>query len=108
MCAAAKCAPEGSINLFNDEADRDRFVAFLLRAKRATYAGQDDEATLTPLVPRSRQLEYRDGDYLYRDIYFGMAYFVGQEVVSWRGEPVWSMSYAGGVTSPGVDSRAIY
>jgi len=88
--------------MWRNEAGRDRFVDFLLRAKRATYAGQDDEATVAPLVPRSKQLEYRDGDYLHRDIYFGMACFVGQEVVSLRSEPVWSMSYAGG------DSRTIY
>lgn len=68
-----------------------QFVDFLLEAKRATYAGQSDEATVAPLVPASKQLEYRDGDYLYRDIYFGMAYFVGQEVVFHR-EQVWSMS----------------
>lgn len=84
---------------------------FLLQAKRSTYAGQGDEATVTPLVPGSKQLEYRDGDYFYRDIYLGMAYFVGQEVVSYRGHPMWSMSYAGGVTpSSGdrLDPRAIY
>ena len=92
----------------SNEAERDRFVDFLLRAKRATYAGQDDEAAVAPLVPRSKQLEYGDGAYLYRDIYFGMAYFVGQEVVSFRGEPLWSMSYAGGVTSSDIDSRTIY
>ena len=69
----------------NNETSRDTFVD-LLQAKRATYAGQGDEATVTPLVPGSKQLEYRDGDYLYRDIYLGMAYFVGQEVVSHRGE----------------------
>jgi hypothetical protein len=39
---------------------------------------------VTPLVPGSKQLEYRDGEYLYRDIYVGMAYFVGQEVVFHR------------------------
>ena len=93
------------------QTDQDEFVAFLLEAKRATYAGQGDEATVTPLVPGSKQLEYRDGDYLYRDIYFGMAYFIGQEVVSHRRRAVWSMSYAGGVTSLSRDSsdtRAIY
>jgi len=94
--------------MWSDGAGRARFVDFLLRAKRATYAGQGDEATETALVPGSKQLEYRDGDYLYRDIYLGMAYFVGQEVVYFRGEPVWSMSYAGGVTSSDIDSRAIY
>jgi len=97
--------------MWNNAMDRDRFVDFLLQAKRSTYAGQGDEATVTPLVPGSKQLEYRDGDYLYRDIYLGMAYFVGQEVVSYRGHPMWSMSYAGGVTPPWgdpFDPRAIY
>jgi hypothetical protein len=75
-----------------DQTSRDRFVDFLLEAKRTTF-------------------EYRDGDYLYRDIYFGMAYFVGQEVVFHRELGVWSMSYAGGVMPrPGdnSDPRAIY
>ena len=86
-------------------------MEFLLQAKRSTYAGQGDEATVTPFVPGSKQLEYRDGDYFYCDIYLGMAYFVGQEVVSFRGHPVWSMCYAGGVTPSSrgrFDPRAIY
>lgn len=94
-----------------DQASREQFVDFLLEAKRRTYAGQGDEATVTPLVPGSKQLEHRDGEYLYRDIYFGMAYFVGQEVVFRREQAVWSMSYAGGVMPPSRDSsdtRAIY
>ena len=90
--------------------DRGAFIAFLLQAKRSAYAGQDDDASVAPLVPGSKQLEYRDGEYFYRDIYFGMAYFVGQEVVSYQGHAVWSMSYAGGVTRAGqrYDARAIY
>jgi hypothetical protein len=97
--------------MWNNATDRDSFVDFLLQAKRSTYAGEGDEATATPLVPGSKQLEYQDGDYFYRDIYLGMAYFVGQEVVSYRGHPLWSMSYAGGVTPPSgdrFDPRAIY
>src|SRR5260370_42215763 len=96
--------------MWNNAMDRDRFVDFLLEAKRTTYAGQGDEATVTPLVPGSKQLEYRDGDYLYRDIYFGMANFVGQEVVFHREQAVWSMSYAGGVmplSRDNSDTRAI-
>ncbi|MGH7302018.1 MAG: DUF5680 domain-containing protein [Candidatus Rokuibacteriota bacterium] len=50
---------------------------------------------MTPLLAGSKPLEYRDGDYAYRDIYLGMAYFVGQEVISYRDQAVWSMSYAG-------------
>jgi len=38
-----------------------------------------------------------DGPFLYRDIYAGTAYFVGQEIVYYQGQPAWSMSYDGGV-----------
>jgi Domain of unknown function (DUF5680) len=84
---------------------REAFVDFLLRAKRYTYASQGDEATVTPLVFGTKQLEYRDGLFFYRDIYVGMAYFVGQEIVSHQDHPVWSMSYAGGVV-PAIKDRA--
>jgi hypothetical protein len=93
------------------ERDRAVFLSFLLQAKRRTYAGQGDAAAVTPLVPGSIQLEYREGDYSYRDIYFGMTYFVGQEVVSVGDAAVWSMSYAGGVTFSPADisqARTIY
>ena len=97
--------------MWSDEPRRDAFLAFLLAAKRATYAGRGDEDTVPPLLPGSLQLEHRDGDYLYRDVYFGMTCFAGQEVVSYRARPVWSMTYAGGVTPPErdiADTRAIY
>jgi Domain of unknown function (DUF5680) len=82
-------------------------VNFLLRAKRHTYASQGDQATVPPLLPGSKQLEYLDGLFLYRDIYVGMAYFVGQEIVSYQNHPVWSMSYAGGVAPTVTDQAAI-
>jgi Domain of unknown function (DUF5680) len=72
-------------------------AAFLLRAKRATYAAQGDDATVTPLLPGSRQLEYREGDLFYRDVYFGMASFAGLETVHEGNVSRWSMAYAGGV-----------
>ncbi|UPK03681.1 DUF5680 domain-containing protein [Bradyrhizobium sp. 170] len=81
-----------------------RLSEFLVDAKRKTYAGLDDDATvLAPLLPGSRQLEYRDLDLSYRDIYFGMRFFVGQETVLAGAGVVWSMSYAGGVAPTVVD-----
>ncbi|MBH9551271.1 DUF5680 domain-containing protein [Inhella gelatinilytica] len=71
---------------------------FLLGAKRATYASGDGSARVTALLPGARQLEWQDGDWLYRDHYFGLLNFVGQEVVYRAGVPVWSMAYAGGLT----------
>jgi len=89
-----------------------RLSEFLVDAKRKTYAGLDDDATvLAPLLAGSKQLEYRDGDLSYRDIYFGMRFFVGQETVQAGPDVIWSMSYAGGVVPTVVDRHeflAIY
>jgi hypothetical protein len=83
-----------------DWASVARLSAFLVEAKRRTYAGLDDDATVpVQIFPGSKQLEYREGDLSYRDIYFGMTYFVGQEVVQTGERVIWSMSYAGGVLS---------
>ena len=84
---------------------REAWGHFLLQAKRHTYASQGDDATVAAVVPGAKQLEYRDGLFFYRDLYVGMAYFVGQEIVSYQDHPVWSMSYAGGVLPP-VKDRA--
>ena len=74
---------------------------FLFAAKQATYAAQGDSASVTPLLSDSKQLEYREGKFFYRDIYVGMFRFVGQEVVYFSNRAVWSMSYSGGLC-PGV------
>jgi Domain of unknown function (DUF5680) len=72
-------------------------AAFLLEAKRRTYAGLDDDATVAaPLLAGSKQLEHRAGPYFYRDIYFGMGVFAGQETVAKHDQVIWSMCYSGG------------
>ena len=86
----------------------DQLAQFLVAAKRATYAAQGDSATVTPLLDGSRQLEFRLGNVLYRDIYFGFTFFVGQETVYLDDTPVWAMSYAGGLTDPNADANALY
>ncbi len=75
----------------------ESILDFLIDAKQQTYASQGDDASVTPLLTGSRQLEYRNGSLFYRDIYFGVAYFAGQETVYKDEKPCWSMSYAGGV-----------
>jgi len=82
----------------------DTLVNFLLEAKRHTYAAQGDEASVPPLLTGSRQLEFQDGTLLYRDIYFGSTYFVGQETVYHAESPIWAMGYAGGLLSPAASS----
>ncbi|MDE2377555.1 DUF5680 domain-containing protein [Bradyrhizobium sp.] len=81
-------------------------AAFLVEARRRTYAGLDDDATVaTPLLAGSKQLEHRASGYAYRDIYFGMGFFVGQETVSRDGRVIWSMCYSGG-TRPEITDRS--
>lgn len=86
----------------------DQLAQFLVQAKRATYASQGDDASVTPLLSGSRQLQFQLGDVLYRDIYFGFAFFVGQETVYERDTPVWAMGYAGGMVDAQADVGATY
>src|SRR2546428_452231 len=76
--------------------DSAALAAFLLRAKRATYAAQGDDATVTPLIPGSKQLEYREGERLYRDVYVGLTTFPGLETGADTGAPRCAMPYAVG------------
>lgn len=83
-------------------------AAFLVEAKRRTYAGLDDDATVAaPLLTGSKQLEHHAPPYAYRDIYFGMGFFVGQETVSRDERVIWSMSYSGGVRAE-ITEREIF
>ncbi len=70
--------------------------AFIVRAKAVTYAG--DGEPVAPARRRSHDLEFADGEFLYHDTYFGGADFAGEEVVYWRGAPVWAMNYFGRIT----------
>jgi len=85
--------------------DSDGLAGFLLRAKRATYAAQGDDATVTPLLPGSRQLEYREGELFYRDVYVGIAAFTGLETVYRASVVGWSMAYAGGVLAGASETQ---
>lgn len=85
--------------------EKQGLKGFLMEAKRRTYAGQDDDAgDAEPLLPCSKQLEWRDGSLLYRDIYFGMRLFTGLETVYRDRQAVWAMSYSGGVVDGMADA----
>lgn len=71
-------------------------VEFLIRAKKATYAGKGAEAESSR--PRSHDLHYSEGDMLYIDTYLGGERFAGEEAVWKDGSPYWSMNYVGRVT----------
>ena len=74
-------------------------VDFLIRAKRATYAGKGAETA--SCRPGSHDLAFSEGELTYYDSYFGGNEFVGEEAVWIDGRPFWSMNYAGRVFGSG-------
>ncbi len=68
-------------------------IDFILRAKRATYAGG-----ATPAAPSRRQshdLPYQEAPYTYLDTYLGGLEFIGEEAVWLDQQPLWGMNYYG-------------
>ena len=83
------------------------FVSFLLRAKQKTYAtgGEGNEQNLGD---GTREMSYREGNFFYRDRYFGFNPFIGEEVVWENDKVVWAMNYYGMVTDEAVSEGDIY
>lgn len=75
--------------------ENNKIISFLIKAKQATYAGKGAETTSSR--PKSHDLVYREGDYMYYDTYLGGEKFAGEEALWISGEPYWSMNYAGQV-----------
>jgi hypothetical protein len=76
-----------------------KIIEFLLRAKKATYAGKGPESA--PSRPVSHDLQYSEGDLLYFDTYLGGEKFAGEEALWEKGQPFWAMNYCGRVIADG-------
>ena len=71
-------------------------IEFLIRAKKATYAGKGAETTSSRT--KSHDLKYTEGDLMYYDTYLGGEKFAGEEALWISETPYWSMNYVGRVT----------
>jgi hypothetical protein len=78
---------------------------FLVKAKIATYASGNDTFVVSPVLPGAHQLEYADGEFLYRDLYYGGYHFIGMETVFQGDRAIWGMSYYGGVLPRGSEEQ---
>lgn len=78
---------------------RDNIISFLIKAKRATYAGKGSETV--PSRVGSHDLIYEEGDHMYYDTYLGGNRFAGEEALWAAQKPYWSMNYAGRVMGAG-------
>lgn len=83
------------------------FVTFLLKAKLRTYAtgGEGNEQNLDD---GTHEMSYREGDFSYRDRYFGFNPFVGEEVVWENDKVIWAMNYYGAVTDESIPGKDVY
>ncbi|WOO36794.1 DUF5680 domain-containing protein [Anaerocolumna sp. AGMB13020] len=80
-----------------DILESDKMLDFLLRAKKATYAGYGPEGSASR--PSSHDIVYEEGEYFYYDTYLGGEKFAGEEGVWISQNPVWAMNYSGRVLS---------
>jgi len=75
-------------------------INFLIRAKKATYAGKGAETDSSR--PASHDLQYSEGSLRYIDTYLGGNQFAGEEALWENDVPFWSMNYMGRVIEGGV------
>jgi len=61
-----------------------------------------------PVLEGSAQREFSDTGFLHRYVYFGSAYFIGQEVVYYKDTPFCTLSYSSGLTGPSTDNGKVY
>jgi len=82
----------GHKNLSRGERNLEKF---LQKAKRKTFAS----VIVFPRtnLNKSKEYVYKDGDWIYKDKYFGSIVDTGQELVFYKERLVWSMSYRGGM-----------
>ena len=77
----------------NEIINSNAFIAFLIKAKQNTYAGEG--ALTRSSRPGSKDLTFQEGSFLYLDTYLGDIDFIGEEAVWFEGKPVWGMNYVG-------------
>lgn len=81
-------------------------IEFLVRAKKATFAGNG--VKLTPSRPNSKDLQYVEGTLKYIDTYLGSINFAGEEAL-WKNDvPLWTMNYIGRPLSENVPVESLW
>ena len=81
----------------------DEMTAFLCKAKKECYAGEENKVASTR--PSSYDYRYSEGNYTYLDSYFGGEKFIGEEVLYMKETPVYAMNYVGRVLDDGFSGE---
>ena len=79
--------------------DKIKLLKFIAKAHRNTYAAPKEVGKKyklkTPFLPGHECYYFSEGEWEYYDGYAGDAWAPGREVVLFKGEPIWTMSYQG-------------
>jgi hypothetical protein len=87
--------------------DKKTLCKFLVAAKKTTYAAGDLAKKIIN-NDKSTTLIFENGDWKYHDNYFGGEPYGGREVVFFKGEPVFIMTYYGQVKDSVADLNKVY
>lgn len=80
---------------------------FLVKAKIATYASEEKTIERV-LEDGAKELTFESDGFKYRDRYYGLNPFAGEEVVWKNNKIIWSMNYFGRISSDVVYVKDIY
>ena len=78
--------------------EKEELLGFLYKAHRNTYAAPKEiksKYKCESILPGHKDYHFVEGDWAYHDSYAGISWAPGREVVFFKGEPVWCMSYQG-------------
>jgi len=82
-----------------DDLDKNSLLKFITFAHKNTYAAPQEikfkYKCKTPILEGHRDYDLIDGDWRYHDSYAGIHWAPGREVVFFKEQPVWCMSYQG-------------
>jgi len=92
-----------SNNMFN----KKEFRKFLMETKKSTYAA-GGVAQKEVNEDKSTTLTFKSGDWKYHDNYFGGEPYGGREVVFFKGDPVYIMTYYGQVYDSVTEVNKVY
>jgi len=86
--------------------DEKELIAFIVFAKKNGYANKEGATEIIKYEKSGAvKIIVRKEDWEYTDKYVGSESFIGQEVVYYKGKPMWSMSYHGRVFATDEDMK---
>lgn len=87
--------------------NKEELCKFLVKAKKSTYAAGDLASKIIN-DDKSTTLIFKYGDWKYHDNYFGGEPYGGREVVFFKSNPVYIMTYYGHVYDSVYDINKVY